>query len=325
MQTQPIARGKGRCLSARAVVFEKPRDLTLRELRLTPPAAGQVVVDVDWTGISTGTEKLLYSGSMPPFPGLGYPLVPGYETVGRVRTAGRDSGLEPGQPVFVSGARCYGEVRGLFGGAASCVVADADRVLPVPGGAGQDATLLALAATAHHALAPRGAAALPGLIVGHGVLGRLLARLCLALGGEAPVVWETAAARRSGGHGYTVVDPADDDTRAYARILDASGDASIIDALIARLAPQGELVLAGFYAAPIAFEFPPAFMREARLSIAAEWTPDDLAAVSRLVADGALSLAGLITHRLAAADAASAYHQAFTDAGCLKMVLDWRE
>jgi len=325
MQKQPIARGKGRCLSARAVVFEEPRDLTLRELRLTPPAAGQVVVDVDWTGISTGTEKLLYSGSMPPFPGLGYPLVPGYETVGRVREAGPDSGLEAGQPVFVSGARCYGEIRGLFGGAASCVVADAGRVLPVGDTLGADATLLALAATAHHALAPGGQAALPGLIIGHGVLGRLLARLCVALGGEPPVVWETAAARRSGGEGYSVVDPADDATRAYARILDASGDASIIDTLIARLEPRGELVLAGFYAAPIAFDFPPAFMREARLSIAAEWTPGDLAAVSRLIADGRLSLAGLITHRLPAADAACAYTQAFTDDECLKMVLDWRE
>jgi myo-inositol-1(or 4)-monophosphatase len=34
------------------------------------------------SGISTGTERLLWDGTMPPFPGLGYPLVPGYETVG---------------------------------------------------------------------------------------------------------------------------------------------------------------------------------------------------------------------------------------------------
>ena len=34
-------------------------------------------MDVEWSGISTGTERLLWSGRMPPFPGLGYPLVPG--------------------------------------------------------------------------------------------------------------------------------------------------------------------------------------------------------------------------------------------------------
>ena len=33
------------------------------------------------------------------------------------------------------------------------------------------------------------------------------------------------------------------------------------------------MVLAGFYAEPVRFAFPPAFMREARLRIAAEWKP----------------------------------------------------
>jgi bacteriochlorophyllide a dehydrogenase len=31
-------------------------------------------------------------------------------------------------------------------------------------------------------------------------------------------------------------------------------------------------VLAGFYTEPLAFAFPPAFMKEARLRVAAEWT-----------------------------------------------------
>ena len=34
------------------------------------------------------TEKLLWNGTMPHFPGMGYPLVPGYESVGRVIEAG---------------------------------------------------------------------------------------------------------------------------------------------------------------------------------------------------------------------------------------------
>ena len=48
-----------------------------------------------------------------------------------------------------------------------------------------------------------------------------------------------------------------------------SGDAAILDTLVARLAPGGEIVLAGFYAEPLAFAFPPAFMREARIRVAA--------------------------------------------------------
>lgn len=62
-----------------AIVIERPTELSLRELGLNDPAPEDVVVDIEWSGISTGTEKLLWSGRMPPFPGMGYPLVPGYE------------------------------------------------------------------------------------------------------------------------------------------------------------------------------------------------------------------------------------------------------
>ena len=86
------------------------------------PAPADVVVDVSWSGISTGTERLLWTGTMPPFPGMGYPLVPGYEFVGRVAQAGAQSGQREGDLVFVPGAKCFGPVRGLFGGAASRLV-----------------------------------------------------------------------------------------------------------------------------------------------------------------------------------------------------------
>ena len=81
--------------------------------------------------------------------------------------------------------------------------------------------------------------------------------------------------------------------------------------------------MAGFYTEPVAFAFPPAFMKEARFRIAAEWGPEDLTATRSLIESGALSLDGLITHRRPAADAADAYETAFADAGCLKMILDW--
>jgi 3-hydroxyethyl bacteriochlorophyllide a dehydrogenase len=181
--------------------------------------------------------------------------------------------------------------------------------------------LLALAATAYHVYQGEPEQQ-PDLIVGHGVLGRLIARLAVAAG-RRPVVWETNAARRTGARGYTVIDPAEDDRRNYARICDVSGDPKILDALVSRLAAGGEIALAGFYEDALSFTFPPAFMREARIRIAAQWQPQDLDAVRSLAQSGALSLAGLITHRRPPPDAEAAYRTAFTDPDCLKMVLDW--
>lgn len=316
------AQPEGSAVNALAVVLRSPGEIDLARLELSAPTDEDVVVDVEWSGISTGTERLLWSGRMPDFPGMGYPLVPGYESVGRIAQAGGRSGRRAGERVFVPGARCFGHVRGLFGGAASRLVVPGSRVMPLEDGWAQQGVLLALAATAFHVTSAPGARQ-PDLIVGHGVLGRMLARLAVAAG-AAPVVWERQAARRDGALGYEVIDPAQDTRRDYHSICDVSGDPQLLDSLIQRLAPGGEVVLAGFYETPLAFAFAPAFMREARLRVAAQWQPRDLADVRALVANGAVSLDGLITHSAQAQQARSAYRTAFEDAGCLKMVLDWR-
>ena len=305
-----------------AVVLERPEQLVLSRLNLTDATDEDVTVDIEWSGISTGTERLLWSGRMPAFPGMGYPLVPGYESVGRVAKAGPLSGRQVGERVFVPGAKCFGEVRGLFGGAAAHVVLPGARTIPFAEDLAEQGVLLALAATAYHAHSMVGLTQ-PDLIVGHGVLGRMIARLAV-IAGATPTVWETNPARRDGAADYSVIDPSADDRRNYRCICDVSGDSSLLDTLISRLAPGGEVVLAGFYDEPLAFIFPPAFMREARIRIAAQWLPSDLVAVKELAESGRLSLDGLITHRADAMEADSAYRTAFGDPTCLKMILDWR-
>ena len=308
-------------LSSLAVVLEQPKQVALARLPLDAPTADDVMVETRWSGVSAGTERLLFTGRMPAFPGMGYPLVPGYESVGRVVDAGPDAGIDIGTQVFVPGAKCFGDtVRCVHGGAASLLVAPASRVVPVPPDLGENAVLLALAATALHAL--NGSALEGVLIVGHGVLGRLLARLVIASGGEPPVVWEANSLRAGGAAGYEVTSSDADACKAYRTIFDVSGDPAILDTLVQRLAPGGEIVLAGFYDR-LSFSFPPAFMREARIRIAAIWRDGDLARIVKLVEAGTLSLDGLLTHRSPAADAPSAYPVAFDDPTCLKMVLDW--
>jgi 3-hydroxyethyl bacteriochlorophyllide a dehydrogenase len=306
-------------LQTLAIVIEAPGQLALRHLGVVEMGDADVLVETEWSAVSTGTEKLLWTGRMPSFPGMGYPLVPGYETVGTVVQAGSAAEALVGRRVFVPGASCYREARGLFGGAARRLIVPAARTVPV-GDMGVESTLLALAATAQHAIA---GGVLPDLIVGHGVLGRLVARLAVAAGGT-PTVWEISPARSGGAEGYRVVHPDADDRHDYRTILDVSGDSSLLDSLIGRLSKGGELVLAGFYPERLDFSFAAAFRREARIRIAAEFQPTDLNIVSALVARGALSLAGLISHVRDAADASDAYPQAFNDTDCLKMVLDWR-
>ncbi len=313
-------------MDAQAVVFQQPKQLSLQSLALPELSAGELLVEVNYSGISTGTERLLWDGSMPAFPGMGYPLVPGYETVGRVMRTSAGTTLQEGQTVFVPGAQCFSGVKSLFGASASHLVVKQERVMPVQETLGAQAVLLALAATAYHAVSgggKRDKIVPPDLIVGHGVMGRLLARLTVASGAKPPTVWETQSHRQSGAEGYSVVHPKDDDRRDYKAIYEVSGDASILDQLILRLAPGGEIVLAGFYKDSLQFAYAPAFMREAQIRTAAEWKRADLQAVTQLAHEGRLSLDGLITHCETPARADAAYGVAFGDALCLKMILDW--
>ncbi|MEL6567018.1 MAG: chlorophyll synthesis pathway protein BchC [Pseudomonadota bacterium] len=310
------AAGRTPSLRARGVVFTGERRAALQHLELKPPSANDVVVDVAWSGISTGTERMLWSGEMPPFPGMGYPLVPGYESVGRVLACQAIPELI-GEMVFVPGATCYANASGLFGASASRIIAPADRVVALSDDAGPQHTLLALAATAHHAIA-RGTA--PDLVVGNGVLGRLVARLTTLITGQAPTVWETDPIRRAG---TDAIDPASDTRFDYGAPCDVSGNTAAIDQIVTHSAKHAEITLAGFYKDRPSFAFPPAFMKEISLHVAAEWRPENLKAAAEMVRSGTLDLGDLITHTTAPDEIEAAYATAFEDPACLKMLIDW--
>ncbi len=320
---------------ASAIVFSEPQQVALTSLVLDQPVEGDVLVDMLYSGISTGTERLLWDGTMPAFPGMGYPLVPGYESVGVVSEVFGATNLHRGDKVFVPGARCYGQVKGLFGGSSSAAVVQASRLVHLTEQtlahvSESQATLLALAATAHHMLVvgqlsrPSAVDTQSQLIIGHGVLGRLLARIMVAKEMAPPVVWEESSARASGAIGYAVTKAANDSRHDYQKVWDVSGDAGLLNQLIARVSPGGIIVLGGFYNRPLSFDFAPAFMREVQIRVAAQWTPADLCAVVELIGQARLSLDQLITHDSVPNKSTAAYKTAFGDADCLKMILDWR-
>ena len=308
----------------KAVVMSEPGSLSIQPVDLKSPSKEDIVIDINYSGISTGTEKLFYNGKMPQFPGMGYPLVPGYESTGEVVQAPKDSNLKIGDMVFVPGADCYsGSVKSLFGGAAQMIISSPNRLIKIDPTMGCNGALFALAATARHAIAGFGNK-MPDVIVGHGVLGRLLARLVMLAGEKPPIVWEKNILRHSGATDYEVVLPEYDERSDYDCIFDVSGDSEILDSLIGRVRKGGEVVLAGFYPDRLGFGFAQAFLKEVSLRVSAEFTPEDVATTKLLIEDGSLSFDGLISDVYSAKNANEAYNIAFNNAECLKMVLDWR-
>ena len=307
-----------------AVVFEAPGKIALRAARLREREKSECLIESQWSGISTGTERLMLTGQMPSFPGLGYPLVPGYETIGRVLEVSKHSALSEGDYVFAPGSKGFTDARNLFGGSAKNIICHEDKVIKIPKKLASDGVLLALAATALHILRRCEKAGAPELIVGHGVLGQLLARLVRLIYGTSPTVWERDFARYPSDAGYLVCDESQDPRTDYSVVCDVSGSDSALNKMISRCATGATVVLGGFYSNAATFDFPPAFMREINLIISAEWLPEDLTHAARLASDGSLDLSDLVTDILPAKNANEAYDLAFNNSSCLKMVIDWK-
>ena len=98
----------------------------------------------------------------------------------------------------------------------------------------------------------------------------------------------------------------------------------LLDGLIGRLAPRGEIVLAGFYSAPLSFiSRRPSCARRGCAS-RRNGTRRDLPQSCALIESGELSLDGLITHHSGAARRDACLPDRIQRSACLKMFLDWR-
>ena len=139
-------------MDTKAVVLTAPGELSLQSLELDPPAAADLVVEIEWSAISTGTERLLWSGQMPPFPGMDTPWCPATKPWDGCCRPGGSRGL-PGAsacscPAQNATARCAPCLAAQL----SRVVVPAARAVLIDDAIGERGVLLALAATAQHAV-----------------------------------------------------------------------------------------------------------------------------------------------------------------------------
>jgi 3-hydroxyethyl bacteriochlorophyllide a dehydrogenase len=313
--------------TTRAIVIPEPERLELREVQLTPPAAEDVAVRTLYTSISAGTERMLLAGRMP-HPMLAFPVIPGYETVGRV--VGRGADVPPeleGQLVYVGGARCFEGVNPAWGGQAATVHADHRRVVPLDGVAPRLGVLLALAATALHGIDILGElAGKRMLVIGQGPVGQLAARIARSRSAWVAVADRTPArlARSAADLVINVAETplADVIGGPVDAVVEASGSMEALAGALPQLANEGAVLLLGYYD-ELRLPYMPLFLKQARLLAAREWAPGDLGRCRDMLASGALDVSGLITHSFALEQFQEAYRVALHEPECLKLVVEW--
>src|SRR5215467_6825265 len=248
------------CVPARALVHTAPRCVEIRGLPTPRPAAGEVLVRTLRSGISSGTERLVYRGEIPAelaqddtIDALGgtfsYPFTYGYACVGEVAGSGQAVfAFHPHQDVFT---------------------ARAVDLIPLPAIDPASATLFPLVETALQVTLDAGTGYRDRVIVlGAGVLG-LLTGLLLQRSGWRPLIAEPQAWRRAiaSSLGVNTVAPEELVKEEVPLVIDASGNPDAPAMALDLLAHEGTLLVASWFGIkPVVLPLGGAFHRR-RLSI----------------------------------------------------------
>jgi bacteriochlorophyllide a dehydrogenase len=314
--------------TTQAVVISEPGKVGLQPVTLRERCPDDVVVQTAYTSISAGTERMLLAGQMP-HPMLQLPVIPGYETVGRVVEVGPEANPALlNRWVYVGGAHCYQGVNPAWGGQSATILTPAEKVIPLDGVDPKHGVMLALSATALHGVDLLHLT--PGdrvLVLGQGPVGQLAARLAqqqgawVAVTDRNPNRLETAVANQV----INVVSESLTDAVAepVSVVVEATGSMEALAGSLPLLAKGGTLMLLGYYS-KLELPYMPLFLKEARILTSREWAPGDLNRCRDMIAAGQLDVGTLLTHEMGVDDIAAAYDVALNDENCLKVVIEWK-
>jgi 2-desacetyl-2-hydroxyethyl bacteriochlorophyllide A dehydrogenase len=325
-------------VAARQAVITEPYKTEVREVQLPDPAPNQILIAAAYSAVSAGTELAVYTGTHqwlkdPNLPDWKFPFRSGYSAAGTVLKVGKDfpGGFQEGDRVSFPGNHASAEL--LTAGH------ERGRVWKMPDSLAFDRA--AVACIARYGL---GASVRAGLtlgrsaaVLGLGIIGQFALR-CLMAAGASPVVGIDAVAMRrdaakAAGADH-VIDPTAGDVReqlsAYlgARgaelVADATGVPDAVPVAMSLACDAGQVVVVGsprgkakevnFYddlhrryvevtGAHGNMLFEPAHTRLAGawdIHKAQHW-------LLRSLANGRLSLAGLVTHTIAPEQLGDAY------------------
>lgn len=313
---------------AASVWFPRAREVELRSETIGAPGTGQVRVRAIASGLSHGTEMLVFRGEVPAdlaldLPTLagsyGFPIKFGYASVGRIVSVGAGvSGLAPGDHVFAHHPHQEEYVI-----SAAATVRLPDRLPPELGVfLANCETALNVVLDAHPHLGEE------VVVIGQGVVGLLVTQLLLQAGASVtavePIVLRRELARRCGAD--DAVAPQDALAQIAKRtngrgadvVIEASGNARALQLAIDCAAFQASVIVCSWYGTkPVSLDLGSRFHRQRLRLVSSQVSQIDPALAPRWdrarrldmarTMLGELMLGPLITHRIPFARAAEAY------------------
>jgi 2-desacetyl-2-hydroxyethyl bacteriochlorophyllide A dehydrogenase len=334
-------------MKSHAVVFTARNQVAYREIESPEPGPEDVVVEIHHSWISNGTEGSFLrgeriSGDVAWRPGdpEPFPMVAGYQKVGRVLSVGSAvSRFKPGDMVFASMSRVLGMFDNQFAGHVSPGVCAQGAVMPLPPGLDPAAYAgLVLTQVGYNCGSrPRIAPGQLAVVMGDGLVGQWAGQTLAARGAQVVMIGRHAdRLAQFSKFGRTFKSGADNGVAAVRELglgpvqvlVETAGSMSALDDYLPLMRRNGHLVIAGFYPQANEVNLLPALQRfrnsELTFDLVSGATQERLEETMRWVADGRLNTLDLITHRFPVGQAAEAWALIKSKREpVLGVVLDW--
>jgi 2-desacetyl-2-hydroxyethyl bacteriochlorophyllide A dehydrogenase len=338
-------------VNPRRAAYTQARTITLADAEIAPPAPGQVRIDVAYTGIC-GTDLHIFHGDMDAR--VSTPAVLGHEMSGRIAAIGDGvEGHEVGDPVTVMPLSWCGTCPACRSGHSHIChnlvflgidapgsmqtswTVPASTLVKLPENLPLDhAALVEPTAVAIHDVTRAGLeAGEHALVVGAGPIGVLIGLVARRAGAKVMLVepdpHRRALAEKLGLH---VLDPASVDVTEQvtrwsggagaAVAFEVSGAAAGVTTAVDALATRGRLVQVAIHARPREVNLHRFFWRELTLIGARLYERADFEAAARLLADGEIPAAALISRTEPLESAADAFSALESGSGIMKVLVD---
>ncbi|RKN79176.1 zinc-dependent alcohol dehydrogenase [Paenibacillus ginsengarvi] len=326
-------------MKAHAVVFTDKEKVEYAEVNVPEPGENDVVIDVETSWISTGTESSYFRGERirgetPYKPGdpWPFPIVAGYQKVGIVRQVGSNvRGFEPGERVFAA----LSKVTGMFdamGGHMNPAVSPQHQIWKLPDGtAPEDYCGLVLTQVGYNCgMRPAVEAGDVAVVIGDGLVGQWAAQTLLHRGADVIVLGRhdgrlaRLPERIRGVNTRTTETESVLEKGRVAVVVDSVGDMDTFGAIQPFMKRDSHFVSAGFLGEKGLVDIQTLRGQEITLHTPSGWTGKRMEETIRAIADGWLQTSPLITHRFPAERAAEAWRTiAERKSECLGVILHW--
>ena len=245
-----------------ALTFPGVNQIAIGEVELPDLGARDVLIRTEYSFVSTGTERWTLEGRMGRRQdGTSFPLVPGYQKVGRVEAVGPEvTRFEPGQRVFMTSGRIRSGGSAQWGGHMQYSLESESEVYALPEELPSTAAaaLVVVQVGWNNAQRPSLSPGDLALVIGDGVIGQFTAQGLRARGAE---VWLAGRHRMRLDLGLQwsadrVLDVGEEDLFEAARSARPDGMDIVVETVcrpddtplyLSMLRRQGQLVFAAYH------------------------------------------------------------------------------